>query len=109
MSDTWIVDLRHFLNEDGSIAPESGRARRLAQHFAAIVRELTAELGDEVYFPKVRCRRRPNRKRCPGEIDSTLDTENRAILWVCPICGDNGSIQGWEGTLWDFSEVSEWH
>jgi hypothetical protein len=109
MADTWIVDLRHFLNADGSIAPKSGRARRLAQHFAAIVREITAELGEETYFPKVRCRRKPGRKRCCGEIESILDPDSGAIVWRCPICGDNGSIQGWEGTLWDFSEVSEWH
>jgi len=109
MANTWVVDLRQVLNADGSIAPKSGTARRLAQHYAAIVRELTAELGGESYFPKVRCRRKPSRKRCPGEIDSTLDPESGAIIWECPICRDNGSIRGWEGTLWDFSEVSEWH
>ena len=109
MPDTWIVNLRHFLNPDGSIAPKSGRALRLAQHFAAIVREITAEIGGETSFPKVRCRRKPKRKACPGEIDSVFDPETGTIFWKCPICGDNGAIRDWEGTLWDFSEVSEWH
>lgn len=107
MADTWIVDLRHILDANGSIAPKAGRARRLARHFALIVQEITAELGDVTYFPKARCRRRPNRKPCPGEIDSILDPETGAIVWACPVCGDNGSIQGWEDTLWDFSKVSE--
>jgi len=25
------------------------------------------------------------------------------IDWRCTICGDNGMIHGWEGTLWDRS------
>ena len=109
MAETWIVDLRHFLEADGSIAPKSGRARRLARHFAAIVREITEEIGGEVYFPKVRYRRKPKRKACLGDIDSSLDPETGVITWACPACGDNGRIQGWEGTSYDFTEVSEGH
>ena len=109
MPDTWIVDLRHFLNRDGSFAPTSGPALRLALHFAEIVREITADMGGETSFPKVRCRRKPKRIRCTGAIQSDLDVANDAIVWECPVCGDNGAISNWEGTLWDFSEVSEWH
>lgn len=107
MPDTWIIDLHHYLNKDGSIAPRSGTAHRLAQHFAEIVREITAEIGDESYFPKVRCRRKPNRQPCPGEIDSTLEPDTGAIIWRCPVCGDHGSISNWKNTLWDFSKTPE--
>ncbi len=24
-----------------------------------------------------------------------------AIVWYCPVCGDNGLIQGWQDTFWD--------
>ena len=106
MSDTWTTDLRHFLTPDGSIAPKSGPARRLAQHFAAIVREITADIGGETFFPKVRCRRKPNRKPCRGLIESDLNPETGAIVWRCPVCGDNGYIRNWEATLWDFSEAA---
>ena len=107
MADTWIIDLGHYLNSDGSIAPKSGAALCLATHFAEIVQEASADIGGEVHFPKVRCRRRPNRKQCIGEIDSILDPEHGAILWRCPVCGDNGAISGWEGTLWDLTDISE--
>jgi hypothetical protein len=106
MANTYIADLRHVLNPDGSIAPRSGPARRLAQHLAAIVQEITADIGGETFFPKARCRRKPNRKRCPGEIESLLNPDTGEIVWCCPQCGDNGRIRNWEGTLWDFSHVS---
>ena len=44
MPDTWVTDLKHFLNANGSIAPPSGPARKLAEHITSIVVELTAEL-----------------------------------------------------------------
>jgi len=109
MVDTSIISLRHFLRPDGSFAPRSGSALRLAEHFAAIVQELSADLGGGPMLPKVRCRRRPNRKRCPGEIDSILNSVTGEIFWECPVCGDNGFIVDWEGTLWDFSDSSVRH
>lgn len=30
MGDTWIVDITHFLDEDGRLAPKNGPALRLA-------------------------------------------------------------------------------
>jgi hypothetical protein len=109
MVDTWVVDLRHYLDEHGAIAPKSGSAYRLAQYFATIVREITADIGGEIYFARVRCRRKPKRKPCPGEIDSVIDPESGVIVWECPVCGDNGTIRGWEGTLWDLSESCAEH
>lgn len=105
--DTWVVNLRHFLDPKGSFAPKSGPALRLAQHFAAIVQELSADLGEVSSVPKVQCRRRPNRKRCTGTIESLLDPESGQILWKCPVCGDDGSIAEWEGTFWDLSDLPE--
>lgn len=109
MADTWIVNFRHFLNQDGSIGIKSGSGRRLAEYFAAIVQETSGDIDGEGNFPKVRCRRRPKRKPCSGTIESFIDPEDDAIVWRCPACGDNGAISGWEGTLWDFSEASKGH
>jgi hypothetical protein len=109
MTDTWIVNLRHYLKQDGSIGIESGSGRRLAEYFAAIVQETTGDVDEDGIFPKVRCRRKPKRKPCAGEIQSYIDPEDDAIVWRCPVCGDNGLINGWKETLWDFSGVSTRH
>ena len=90
MADTWITDLRHFLEPDVSIAPKSGPARRIAHHFAAIVAEIIADIGGETYFPKVQCRRKPERKPCRTEIESEWDPDSGEIIWWCPKCGDRG-------------------
>lgn len=100
----WITDLKHLLSPEGSIEPRSGPALKLAQYLTSIVAEITADLGEEVSFPKVRCRRRPNRKPCPGKIESFMDPATGEIVWWCPECHDGGYISNWEGTLWDFSE-----
>ncbi len=99
MADTWITDLAHFL-DNGRIHPNlSGPARSLVNHLGAIVAAVTG--GDPEEPLGVPCRRRPGRRPCPGEIDGFIDPESNKIHWLCPICGDNGSISNWEGMLWD--------
>lgn len=61
MVNTWIVDLRHYLNPSGAIADMPSRARLLAEYFASIVVDATTNLDDP---PSVRCRRRPSHRRC---------------------------------------------
>ena len=46
-------------------------------------------------------RRKPNHRRCRGEIFARFDSGGAGILWECPLCGDNGHISGWKGTDWD--------
>jgi hypothetical protein len=99
MADTWIIDLRHFLTPAGAIDEMPAPARRLAEYFASIVVDATSNLDDP---PTVRCRRRLRRRRCPGRIDAIASVEDHeAIVWHCPVCGDQGVIRGWTGTLWD--------
>ena len=105
MSDTWIIDLRHFLTPTGAIADFPPRGRCLAEYFASIVMDATTNLDDP---PTVQCRRRPGHRRCQGIVMSypTVD-EHDSIQWYCPICGDNGMITGWQNTLWDgFAEIA---
>lgn len=100
---TWVVDLRHFLREDGSLAEMPRPAVRLATYFGQIVRAVTLR-GNDSLSTGVRCRRRPSRRLCPGEIIAFIDDQSEsAIVWACPVCGDNGIISGWGGTFWDWS------
>jgi hypothetical protein len=101
MGNAWITDLRHFLNDDGSRADMSNRARRLIDYFGSIVKQVTTRQGDAL-ATGVRCRKKFRRKPCWGEIIAFVDGQH-AISWSCPVCGDNGVISGWKGTIWDWS------
>ena len=99
MGNTWVVDLRHYLNEAGAFADMPKPARQLAEYFASIVVDATSNLDDE---PSVRCRRRPARRRCVGMVMSYTSADDcERIHWHCPVCKDNGFIAGWQNTLWD--------
>jgi hypothetical protein len=103
MGNSWVTDLRHFLNEDGSVAEMPRSTLKLANYFGRIVKAVTSRNKD-VVATGIRCRRRPGHKSCSGEIIASIDyQQNSVIVWSCPICGDNGTISGWEGTVWDWS------
>jgi hypothetical protein len=105
VGDTWIVDLRHYLTAAGAMAELSPRGRILAEYFASIVVDATANIDDP---PTVHCRRRPGHRPCTGIVMSyPSNDENDTIYWHCPVCHDNGMISGWQDTLWDgFAEAS---
>ena len=102
MSDTWITDIRHFLNEKGVFPDELPKpALNIANYIAAIIVDATND--DDTGTTAVRCRRRPGRKRCSGYIVSSIQEDNR-IRWFCPSCDDNGYISGWEKTIWNLKQ-----
>ena len=105
MEGTWVTDLRHFLNEEGIVPPDLPRpAERLAYYFGSIVKAVTSRENPWLSPTGIRCRRRPMRQRCPGEILAFIDEEhNASIRWQCPVCNDNGVISGWQQTPWDLS------
>jgi hypothetical protein len=103
MADTWITDLTHFL-EDGRLVQElPGPALRLAEYLGRIVAAVTGTEPDDPL--DIRCRRRPGRRPCPGEIEGYIDPESNAIHWKCLVCGDHGLISNWENTIWDLREA----
>lgn len=109
MNGTFVTDMTHFLTEAGAIAPESGPARRFAEFLASLVSSASSfDEGDQP-VTQVSCRRRPGRKRCAGKIETDIDPDTDAIVWFCPVCGDNGIIRNWQGTLWDRSLDGEGH
>jgi hypothetical protein len=58
---------------------------------------------------RLKCRRRPGRKPCPGEIETDFEPDTDTIVWWCPVCGENGYITNWQGTLWDCATDSMPH
>ncbi len=101
---TWITDITDFLDTSGAIPDElPGPARNLANHSGAIVAAMTRMPRGVPSASGVKCRRRPNRRPCTGEIVGFLDPNTLGIEWECPLCGDNGVISGWQGSAWDCS------
>ena len=98
IGNTWVADIRHFLDENDDLIREPGPARRLAEHLCAIVEAVTSRARDQLdWVTEVRCRRRPRHKRCEGNIVAGFDEADPAtIVWVCPVCEDNGYIRGWQ-------------
>jgi|SRR3990172_1280850 len=109
MPDTLITDLTHFLAPDGSIGPQDGPAKRLADYLTKIVVDATAPIGMGSRSTVVRCRRRPGRRPCVGEIETNVDPETEQIIWWCPVCGEKGSISHWKGSLWDCTHNTQSH
>lgn len=103
MPDTWITDIRDFLDAGGRL-PENPRARGIVEHLGAIVSALTSSTEGQPRGAFVRCRRRPGRRPCPGRIDANFETGTGYILWQCPVCGDRGLIEHWQRTPWDQGE-----
>jgi hypothetical protein len=100
MGDTFIVDMRHYLDDSGEIPDIPGPALNLALFFGAIVGWVTSHSG-HVTWTNVPCRRSPGRRRCRGDILASFDADSGGIVWECPLCDDRGFIHGWEGTQWD--------
>jgi hypothetical protein len=107
MSDTWITDITHFLDDTGNLIEEPKEARALADYFTAIL--VMATYPEPDYPPEylVSCRRRPQRKPCREEIVGFIDPETDAVVWMCPKCNDRGLISNWQGTIWDMSKLGE--
>ena len=105
MGDTWISNIRHFLDDDGMI-PEDlpGPAFRLANYFGSIVEVVSSRKNHKKLNTGIKCRRRPGRKPCSGEIFAMINEgKDFSISWYCPHCYDNGLISGWQGTIFDGS------
>ena len=103
MGDTWVTDIRHYLDENDDLIREPGLARRLAEYQCSIIAAVTARPPDEVdWGTDIRCRRRPRRKPCEGQLIAGINERDPSTLVrLCPFCGDNGYLRGWEGTWWD--------
>ena len=100
---TWITNMQHYLNEDGSTGSMNRPTRRLAEYFGSIVTFATSFEDEQYLNSNISCRRRHKRKPCKGKIQAILDLNSDRIDWRCPVCGDNGIISDWQDTPWDAS------
>ena len=104
MGDTWITDMRHYLDDEGTLSDRlPGPALNLALFLGSIVGWVTSHEPGTYEQTNVACRRAPGRRRCPGDIFARVDQDGTTISWECPVCRDNGFIRGWEDTLWNRS------
>ena len=105
MADTWITDLTDFLENGRLPLALPGPARRLVEYLGRIVAAVTGVEPDDPLG--IRCRRRPGRRPCPGEIEGYIVPESNDIYWECLVCCDKGLISNWENTMWDLRQASE--
>jgi hypothetical protein len=47
----------------------------------------------------LKCRKRPNRKPCPGHISVRLEEHPAQLHWWCSCCGNNGVFDSWKGVM----------
>jgi len=104
VTETYITDITHYLNDDGDIAIESGAGLRFAEYLTSIISMIShpPPLPEE-FRVKGRCR--PKRKPCNGIIEGDTDPNADVIVWWCPECLENGFITRWQGTMWDMSDA----
>lgn len=101
MSRTFINNMTHFLNDKGNISERlPKRARALAERTGMIVSSVTHQ-PEKTSGTTIPCWNRINKKQCGGNIAAGIELESFNILWHCLRCGDNGSINHWQNTLWD--------
>lgn len=93
----YVIDLKHYLDAKGSIAPERGPARKMANFLTAVVAHASdfdrpEETPGPVCF---KCRQRDDRR-----VDTGL-TDDDTVVWRCAACGAEGRISNWQDTFWD--------
>lgn len=94
-----VSDLNHFLDLPDDVPRP---ARRLAEHFADIVRAATAGDGaGDRWTSALPCRRRPARRPCPGRITLVRREPPAPIAWRCSVCADEGVISNWADSPYD--------
>lgn len=101
MRASYSTDLRHFLDEEGTLPDLRGPVLPLVLFLGSVVAWVTSHPPNRFPMTNVPCRRSPRRRRCMGEIYAVLEDDQSVIDWQCPLCGDNGVIYGWEDSPWD--------
>lgn len=99
----WIIDIRHWLNEDFT-GPGLPQLKFKVKKLGEIITYATAVEAGIPVDVQPRCWRKPGRKPCAGELDISFDPDTDQIHWLCPVCGDDGVVSGWEGLIWDMMD-----
>ena len=108
MQKMWVTHLPHFLDEAGNLIEDlPAPARRLAMALCKFITYATNFDGEDDELPQ--CFIVTKRKQCQGMVMPLISLEDDNIVWHCPMCNCHGFISGWQGTLWDLSEMRELH
>ena len=100
-----VINIEHFLDDEGDLIQEPKSANRLARYIVSIVEASTKNLDDSIMITGIKCRRRPKRKSCKGILLSRLNPDTECIEWTCTKCGDCGTIYSWKYTEWDLHNL----
>jgi hypothetical protein len=94
----YITNMRHFLDETGSIPKQMPQeARELASFLALVVDATTKTMPSILTTTDIRC----FQKGCHGLIKTAIKHDNAEIHWYCPECENEGEISEWQKTKWD--------
>jgi hypothetical protein len=95
----YVIDLTHYLDSQGAIAPLWGPARKMADFLtAAVAHASDFDRSDDAPGPA--CFKCVKRDRRVVETGVTEDD----VVWRCIGCGTEGRISNWQGTFWDLSQ-----
>ena len=83
----YVIDLTHYLDARGAIAPERGPARKLADFVTGVVAHATDfDRSDSAPGPLCfKCRKSDRRA-----VETAL-TEDDRVIWRCMTCGTEGA------------------
>ena len=99
MTNTYVTDITHYLNESGELADMPAPARKLASFLGLLIDASSQVVPIADRDTRIRCRKRG----CQGSIRVSLPARDSEIDWHCPVCGLNGVIRKWQGSKWDQS------
>lgn len=96
----WLMYLPRYLDESGEIKADPGIDRGFVEFTAAVVARATrAAAGKRP--GRVACHAYGKPLTCSGVIETEIAQWPRRIEWWCTVCGNSGSIFGWEWTRWN--------
>lgn len=92
-----VVDIRHWLNADGSYPPQ---LRRQVLRLARLIEYGGPLRVGEAQLTLVECRARPRRQPCEGCLWVAKRDDNRLEAWCSQCETERLVITGWEETDW---------
>ena len=97
---TLVVDINHWLDEDGDLPLANLVVRRRALRIVQFIEYGGTLKQLEGRETLIECKKRPRRKSCLGLMWVVKLTDDR-IEAHCPACNDvEAIISGWQDTLW---------
>ena len=102
MPRSFVIDIRHYLDDAGNLAPMPAPAMAVALFCGSIVSWVSGWPGPDGERTNVPCRRSRSRPPCYGDAYARL-APGDSIEWRCRECSEEGTISGWRGTRWDRS------